>query len=241
MFNGIDPRTKLFIVLCISSLGLVFANVFALIALLGIGLAVSIGFKSNPYVLLKRFGKLFYVFLGMILVQSLFVRGGYPLISIGKVALITNLGLERGLAYLLRVLLILICGSIVGTCDSRQLIQSLVQLKIPYDLAFMSSLGIRFLPLLIEDFRDTFQAIELRGIDIKKLALKKRIELLSYILTPVFAGTLQKAKALSHSVENRAFRAYSSRTSITVLTMSALDWILIIISLIIVIAFIFTV
>ncbi len=224
MTKALDPRTKLLIVLCLSSLGLIITHPILLTFVFLVGLLISMAFKGDFFSLIKRFKKVLYLFIAMIILQSLFTTGGEPLVEIGSVTLLTTLGFQRGFGYLMRVLIILVCGIIVATAKMRHMVQGLVQLGVPYDFAFMASIGIKFLPLLVEEIQDTFVAIELRGIDFKKLSLKAKLEIISYIFTPVFAGALMKAKKLSLSVECRGFRAYDQRTSILTLKMNSLDY-----------------
>lgn len=224
MIKKIDPRVKLLIVMCISTLGLVFTKAPVLLAVFLTGMLLAKIFKSDFFVLIKRIKTILYLFFVLIIVQSIFVRTGESLVSIGSITLLTTEGLSRGLAYLMRVLIILISGAIIATCDMRRLIQGLVQMKLPYDFAFMTSIGVKFLPLLMEELKDTLTAIQLRGIDINSLPLKQRIEIISYIFTPVFAGALSKAKKLSLSVECRGFRAFDKRTSILTLKLSTVDY-----------------
>jgi energy-coupling factor transport system permease protein len=94
----------------------------------------------------------------------------------------------------------------------------------------MVSVGIRFLPMLRNEFRDVITAIQLRGVELKRIPLKKRIRVYSYIFTPIVAGAINKARKLSIAMETRAFRAYPDRTSYLILKLIARDYIVIIVS-----------
>jgi energy-coupling factor transport system permease protein len=224
MIKKIDPRVKLLIVMSISSLGLVFTKIPMLLAVFLAGLIISHLIRADFFMLLKRMKTILYLFVVLVIIQSIFIRTGESLVNLGSITILTTEGLSRGLAYLMRVLIILISGAIIATCDMRGLIQGLIQMKLPYDFAFMTSIGIKFLPLLMEELKDTLTAIQLRGIDIGNLPMKERVEIISYIFTPVFAGALSKAKKLSLSVECRGFRAFDRRTSILTLKFSLSDY-----------------
>ena len=77
----------------------------------------------------------------------------------------------------------------------------------------MVSIGLRFIPMMRDEFRDSLTAIQLRGVVIKELRLRKRFRLYSYLLLPVIAASLQNARELAMSMEMRAFRAMRERTS----------------------------
>jgi energy-coupling factor transport system permease protein len=224
MIRDADPRTKLFIVMCISTLGLFFNNPLMQLTVFFLGLLTTFLFKASLLSTFKRIRKMMSVIILIVILQSIFVKSGNVLIGTDSFTIITDEGLKRGFGFLMRLLVILISGTLISTCSMRILIQGLVQMKLPYDMAFMTSVGIRFLPLLVEETKDAFTAIQLKGIDIKNLPLKKRFEIISYVFTPVIAGTLNKAKKLSLSVECRGFRAYDRRTSIIHLRFNNADY-----------------
>jgi len=114
----------------------------------------------------------------------------------------------------------------------REIIQGLIQWKVPYELAFMVSLAIRFIPILAQEAKDAYTAIQLRGIEISELTLKKRFKLYSYMFMPVLSGVIHKAKELSTSLEARAFRAYPERTSFMKLKLIRRDYLVISVSMI---------
>ncbi|HSH35466.1 energy-coupling factor transporter transmembrane component T, partial [Schnuerera sp.] len=75
-------------------------------------------------------------------------------------------------------------------------------------------------------------AIQLRGIEIENLPMKKRISIYSYLFAPILTGTILKAEKLSIAIEMRGFRAYDNRTSYLVLKMAKKDYFIIFISII---------
>lgn len=231
MIKNVDPRVKLIIIFCISTLGLIFENIFMLLFVFFIGLIVSFILKANFFSVIKKIRKILYLFIGIIIIQSLFIKTGKVIIGYGNIRLLTDQGLQRGFGYFMRVLIVMLSGTIISTCNMRNLTQGLVQMKLPYELAFMTSIGIKFLPLLIDEIKDTVTAIQLKGIDINKLPIKQRIEIISYIFTPVIVGTLNKAKKLSFSVECRGFRTFDVRTSIVTLQLTTVDYLLILLSI----------
>lgn len=231
MTKNVDPRVKLIIIFCISTLGLIFEKIYMLLFVFFIGLIISYLLKANFLSVIKKVRKVLYLFVGIIIIQSLFIKTGKVIIGFGNIRLLTDQGLQRGLGYFMRVLIIMLSGTIISTCNMRKLTQGLVQMKLPYEIAFMTSIGIKFLPLLIDEIKDTVTAIQLKGIDINKLPLKQRIEIISYIFTPIIVGTLNKAKKLSFSVECRGFRTFDTRTSIVTLQLTAVDYLLILSSI----------
>jgi energy-coupling factor transport system permease protein len=179
---------------------------------------------------LKSTRRLWYVFFAIVVLQSIFNRSGEVLLNLGDFTILTTGGLLKGIEFLFRISIIVFSATIVASSNYRQVVQGLVQLRIPYEIAFMVSVGIRFLPLLKNEFTDILTAIQLRGIELKKVPFKKRMQVYSYIFTPVVAGAVNKARKLSIAMETRAFRAYPRRTSYLVLKMVPRDYAVIVIS-----------
>lgn len=231
--RNVDPRTKIIIVICISTLAVLVQDIYYLTVILLFAVIVATLFKSNVFLAIKKVRKMMYILVAIIIVQSIFIKQGNVLIGIESFKIITDVGLIKGVEFFMRIFIIILSGCILATSNSREIIQGLVQWKLPYDLAFMVSIGIRFLPILMEEMQDTMTAINLRGIDAKSLKFKEKIQLYSYILTPVVVGTLTKAQKLSMSIEARAFRAYDTRTSIITLKFKTRDYLFMFISIVI--------
>lgn len=223
--HNLDPRTKLVIVLCLSTLGIAVNNLALLSAIALLSYVAASLFRANLKRTFRKIKSLIYMLLFIALVQSIFTRGE-PLLSAGGFAILTVNGVERALQFILRMAIVIFSATIIGTSSSRSIIQGLVQWKLPYDIAFMAALGIRFLPMLREEIRDLLVAIQLRGIDIKNIPIKERISLYSYLFNPLLVGTLLKAERLSIAMEMRGFRAYDKRTSYLVLKFTKLDYLI---------------
>lgn len=231
VFNSFDVRTKLSIVAGISTIAVVIQHAYILLFLLIISVLLSALFYGNLKKTIRTTRSLWYLFIAIVIIQSIFNRSGNPLLSISGFIILTDMGLIKGAEFLLRISVILFSATIVASSDHREIVQGLVQLKIPYEIAFMVSIGIRFLPLLRSEFVDVMTAIQLRGIDIKKIPFRKRLSIYSYIFTPIMAGAINKARNLSIAMETRGFRANTQRTSYLVLKLVQKDYIVMIVTL----------
>lgn len=234
-----DARTKLVLVVCISTLGIVIKNIFSLFYILILTILVAKMFKVNLKDSLKRIKSLLYLIAIIAVIQSIFSNDGTVLFSIGNFTVLSTNGLEKGFQFVFRMLIVIFSATIVTTSNSREIIQGFVQWGLPYDIAFMVAIGIRFLPMLSEEVKDSLIAIQLRGIEIKDIPIKKRIGIYSHLFTPVLAASILKAEKLSVAIEMRGFRAYDSRTSYMVLKMSKWDYIIIFASIIFTILILF--
>lgn len=232
VFENFDVRTKLAIVAGISTTAVVIQHAYVLTLLLIISIVLSALFYGKPGKTIAATRRLWYVFIAIVIMQSIFNRTGSPLLALDGFAILTDVGLVKGIEFLLRISVIIFSATIAASSDHREVVQGLVQLRIPYEVAFMVSVGIRFLPLLRAEFVDVMTAIQLRGVDIRKIPLKKKLRVYSYIFTPIMAGAIKKARDLSTAMEARAFRAYPERTSYLVLRFLPKDYIVMIATLI---------
>lgn len=230
--KNLDPRTKLLMVLILSTFALIFSELRALSLVLltsiFIGFVIGSDFKS----IVSRLKKLIYLILLIAIVQSLFTKTGKPIISIGRLTLITDYGIERSLEFILRIAIIVVSAGILTTSSSRDIVQGLIEMKIHYEIAFMVSIAIRFLPILKEEMMDSIIAIQLRGIDFKETKLRDKIKIYKYIFLPIVANSILKARELASAMEMRGFRAYSERSNFRILKMKKLDYIIVSLSLI---------
>lgn len=235
--NDIDPRTKLVQVLILSTLALIYNNLWTLWLILFAAIVIALINNVKLISILIRLKKLIKMVILIALIQSLLTNTGNPILKIGNITIFTDYGIIKSLEFILRLGIIIVSAAIITTSSSREIIQGLIQWHCPYEIAFMVSVAIRFLPIFKEEMTDMITAIQLRGIDLKKVKLNKKIQVYKYILTPITINSVIKAKELSAAMEMRGFRAYYRRTSYMVLKMQAYDYV--IIGLSIVAAFLF--
>lgn len=226
----LDPRTKFIIVLCFSTLAVGTNNILVLLFIALLSFIVAKLFKVDLSRSFRKIKGLLKILILLALVQSIF-SPGEALLYIGDFKILTINGIEKAAQFLLRMFIVIISVTIISTSTFREIIQGLVQWKLPYDIAFMVALGIRFLPMIRDEIQDSLIAIQLRGVDLKNIPIKERINIYSYIFTPILIETIIKAERLSAAIEMRAFRAYDSRTSYLQLRLNKLDYLIMILSL----------
>ncbi len=105
-------------------------------------------------------------------------------------------------------------------------------MKMPDEIAFMTLISLRLLPTYVQEFEDAFTAVSLRGIEIKKLSLKRKGELIRYLFAPTMVRTLLKAKRLSMALDLKGFRASENRSSYFECQFTQLDYLVLSVSVI---------
>ena len=164
-----------------------------------------------PLRALAALRKFIYLYLFLILLQSFFVPGGEPLLTLGKLTLLTSGGIIYGLSILLRFLILAGAGLILAQCNQAELLLALVKLRLPYEIVFMVQLGIRFIPVLTGELQNMFNGIQLRGVDLRKIYKRKVLAVYVSLLPRSSTVFWQKAEKLSILL-SCAVSSYPGRT-----------------------------
>lgn len=106
--------------------------------------------------------------------------------------------------------------------------QPLTRVGIPvHQLSLMSTLALRFIPLLSRDFKDLTAAQELRGATITHGPLGTRLRSLQALIVPAFANALRHADKLSVALDVRGYDPDNARVPWRVMRMTWRDYALI--------------
>ena len=230
----IDPRVKLMIVFALTTLVLFAGDAwtFTMVTFLSVGF--SWFFKVDLYYVFHKLRRFLTLVFGLIIIQSIFNSKGFAIVAIGDFKILTDVGLYLGFTYICRVIVIIMSGAIISSSSMRENLQALYQLKVPYEMGLMTSVGIRFLPILREEVRNAYIAMELRGVNVKKLKLQKRLHIISQLFVPIIYSTMTRAKKLSESIEARGFIIGEKRSSYLELKLNSRDYIVAIVGVLIV-------
>jgi energy-coupling factor transport system permease protein len=225
----LDPRTKMVMVLCLSGLALLYNTPGRLLLLLAVTVAMLLLFRFD----LGAIGSYLKPFLSLMVflfvIQCLFAPSGRVLLAVGQVPLVTTGGLLTGAGVVLRIVVVTAAAMLLATFNARDFILGLVQWKVPYELAFMVFIALRFLPVFRDELVNVVTAVQLRGIDLKKVPWGQKIAMYRRLLFPVIYGAMLKAQRLAVSMEARGFRVYPRRTYLRRLNFRFVDYIVLVI------------
>ena len=220
----IDPRTRIILVFLISSAAVVIKELISLLFLLLLTLILCRMFSVHLSGSIRKLRKLLYFFIVLASIQSIFTPGGETLIAAGGLRILTVSGLEIGISIIIRISVIIFSALLIASAPAMDVVYGLIAMKLPYEIAFMVLLSIKFLPLFREEFADSIIAVQLAGADLARIPLKQKLSLYSYVLTPSVIKALNRARFISLSMESRGFRIYPDRTSYCKLSMSKMDY-----------------
>lgn len=225
-----DPRVKLALLLMISTVCVATRRIALLMAVLLFTLALLLLLKADLRGALARVKPAIKLILSVFLLQCVFNRAGDPLIAVLGVTLVTAEGARMAAVVTLRLLCVLLSAVIVMSGQPRDYLLALTQCRVPYEIAFMVQAGLRFLPSLREEAQDVMAAVQMRGVNIKKLPLSGKLKVYLRVMVPIVARTIRRSEQMSVAMEARAFRALNSRSNMRRLTMKKTDWALMILS-----------
>lgn len=219
-----DPRVLLGITV-LSSLSAVLVQRISwatLSAVLIFGFAILAG--ADVKGVFYKCKRLWQVVIFASLMQSIFLPSGSVLLAVAGIPLMTAGGLAKGVVIVLRMAS-LICGAaVLLTSGQSRMIAGMIRLGVPYDFAYMVIIGLRFLPVMRDELQDGLVSIQLRGVDIKHIPWRKKLEVYSYLLFPAVAGAVARAKELAVSMELRGFRAHNHQTALVRLRCGVKDY-----------------
>jgi energy-coupling factor transport system permease protein len=219
----LDPRPKMLLVLCISTLAVVWRDPVWLAGLLAVTCAILAFGGVAPSSAAAQVKSVLKVIAILFIVQCVFVRTGDPLVSVGGVTLVTSGGLSVALGVTLRLVIVVCSALILLTGEARDYLLALVQCRVPYEIAFMVMTAVHFLPILREEALDVYNAVQMRGTEIAKASARGKLRVYARIALPIVAGAIRRAEQVSLAMDTRAFRACPRRTSMRRLTLAPRD------------------
>lgn len=128
----------------------------------------------------------------------------------------------------LRLTSILLMGSVyTQTTSNRDLARvfeivfyPLMIIRIPtHKLSMIMSLSLRFMPELINNFKEIINAQASRGVDIKSWNIREKTTALKNSFTPMFVLMFKKSETISASMDMRDFDKKTKRTKFNKLSL----------------------
>lgn len=261
--HRLDPRTKLIFLFLVSYLAVFFTRPVYLIALFSFVLfchfsaripfrrakyiyfsyplvflfiAIGQGFffwgaQLNPlFVLISKEGAL----LGWVIPSLSSIFRVFP----GEVVFYQE-GFVYGLIQAFRTATLLTAGlTLALTTHPIELLYALRKFKLPYELCFLISMSLRFLPQIMDEIRENFRAQKARGFLLKKFSLRDKIAAAAQICDTLIIRWIQGVRDMALAIDLRGFRLYPNRTFVVEKTLQKRDGLVLGFSLILFVTFI---
>jgi energy-coupling factor transport system permease protein len=140
--------------------------------------------------------------------------------------------LERSSAMTLRFVVLIASFSIFFlTTSPDHLGLALQQSRIPYEFCFAFTTAVRFVPVLADEAQTIMDAQKARGLELERGNFLKRVRNYIPILIPLIVNAIRRSLELAEAMESRAWGASKKRTNLYVLKLKRPDYILTIISI----------
>jgi len=235
LIHKLDPRVKIALSTSLFLLAFLTRDPLRLSFLLTVVLMIwfyaRIPFSENFF--LKT---LIPIALFTFLIQLLFYPGKVILVSVkipswipyfGGMLAATQEGLINGISMVLRLFIVIMVMPIVTmTTRLERLLNSMVKLGLPYELAFTLTTSINLLSILQADIEDVIEAQKIRGFrGFDEGGIIKKIKAYVPIIIPVAMEGFMIARQMEVAIKSRAFGASNRRTSLINVKMDKVDWI----------------
>ena len=237
--HRLDPRIKFFFVTVLFIMAIMFTNLLALIVLF---------FVPLPFVFMARVKRQWLrslrgaAFLAIFIFATNFIIGYFYPTSPGITGSIDTpaeylILLERSLAMTLRfVVLIASFSMFFLTTSPDHLGLALQQSHIPYEFCFAFTTAVRFVPVLADEAQTIMDAQKARGLELERGNFLKRVRNYIPILIPLIVNAIRRSLELAEAMESRAWGASEKRTNLYVLKLKMADYLLVLVSVLMLIA-----
>jgi energy-coupling factor transport system permease protein len=235
-FSRLDVRTKLFIGFLVSTLIFVWSNVFFQAALFLVVLLLVF----SAHIDMQQIRGLFMVMIPFMIIVLL-IHGLWN--DVGRTALVGVPpsvpliggwltfyweGAVFGLMVIFRMLATLfVLPLVVMTTDVNDLVVGLVRMRVPYKVAFIFSIALRYVPFIFGEINAITEAQRLRGLAIEKMNVFRRIPVYASLAVPLILGSLLKAQMLEVVLQSKAFSGDPRRTFLTEVRMRPVDYLVV--------------
>ncbi len=210
----------------------------AFIALVVISLAFVSKVKITLY--LKMLKSIWFIILLTSVLNLFYIKGKDPLFS-WWIFTVYPEGIERAVFIAVRICLLIIVSSLLTyTTSPTELTDAIERLLSPlrfiglgeavHILAMMTSIALRFIPILIEETDKIMSAQKARGSSISSGGLMQKVKAMLPILIPLIISATRRAYDLAEAMECRCYHGGKGRTKMKQVHMNARDYVAVVIS-----------
>lgn len=235
VIHSLDPRTKLIII--------VFVLYFTILTDNFIKLSIITSFLVLIIILSRiQLNSLIFAPLRSLIYLLIFTFLIYLVSSPSEYSLTQRL--YSGILYTSRLIVLVLFISILSTTTSpidlcfglEYLLFPLKKIRIPTQkIIFIIHLSLMFIPILFQELERLINIYASRGVNFKKGNILNRIRRLIPIMILLFKISFHRADELALVLESRGYQLHKNRTKLKELKMTAKDYLLIVIGIVLMI------
>lgn len=238
LMHKLDPRAKLI------GLFLMIAAIFVptnpiVFLVIGILLAIALIFaKIGIKMIVQSFKPMIMMMLFLLVINSLTVKTGTLLFSIGPVGIYYD-AIYNTVFVIVRLLLMISVTTLLTattkpldlTLGIEWILKPLEILHFPtHEVAMMVSIALRFIPTIIEETMRIMNAQKSRGVDFENGKLSQKIAAILSLIVPLFSVAFERAYELADAMEARGYVPGAKRSRYHVLKFRFIDYLFIFLS-----------
>lgn len=210
----INSRTVLIITVSLSTISVIRQSLYIQGAVTIVTLMLIIMQQARQVMLLRVFGRLKHLWIAVfsiLILQIVFRQGGDVYFSFYLIK-ITETGVFYGISVALRLINLILISGLLFNIPSSEYMLAFKAWRFPYEISFLITTVIRFIPDYYRMFLSYKESFYLRNIELKRLSLHNKLKAIIMLLLTVLADNLADVKKRAIALELRAFRLYPART-----------------------------
>jgi len=226
VIHRLDPRVKFFFVLVLFVVAVLFNKLLPLILLFFVPLPfVWLAGVQREWIRSLRGALFFAIIIFLFNFVFTYFYTQYPQAPSASL-------LEYSITMTTRFLVLVESFSVFFlTTSPDHLGLALEQSHVPYEFCFAFTTAVRFVPVLAEEAQTIMDAQKARGLELERGNFIKRVKNYIPILIPLIVGAIRRSLELAEAMESRAWGATEKRTNLYVLKMKRTDYILALVSI----------
>jgi len=235
LLHRLDVRTKALGFLVVTVLVFLFTNPLynLVLALFCLGIVLYAGLPLAKVADMIK--PLFPIFITIIVITGFsYPPDGFEtpiaqhtLLRLSRYLTLTSGGLLYGLTFLFRILVMVLSSSaFTYTTPLEDLLQFLQKLHMPYQMAFVLTTAVRFVPTMQRKTANILDAQRARGARLGAGGVFSRIRTYVPVLVPMMVEAMRMSESLAIAMLNRGYGARARATPLKELRMDARDYIL---------------
>lgn len=219
--HAMDPRCKILLAFVYIIIVFFARSWLAFLPLIAMALSALFLSKVPPLAVLKTMKAIFFLLIFAALMNLLFTPG--ETIWQWGILTVTREGLVKSGMMFLRLLLLVGFSSLLTLTTSplhlthgmEALLRPAAKIGLPaHELSMMLSIGLRFIPILMEEMDIIIKAQRARGADMSHGPLAERLRSIVAVVVPLFISALKRAEDLAAAMEARGYQGGEGRTAL---------------------------
>ena len=237
-FHRLDPRSKIVSMFAMLIAIFIPAGWYGYAILAAVIVSCVLIAKLKPGFIIKSVKPMLLMMVFLLVINILVIKTGDVLFTIGPVTVYYG-AIEQTLYIAVRLVLMIMVTTLLTattkpmdmTLGIEDLLAPLEKLKVPtHDIAMMISLALRFIPTLLDEANRILKAQASRGVDMENGTFKEKITAVLSLIIPMFVSCFQRADDLADAMEARGYVVGAKRVRYKVLKFVAGDYVIIIMS-----------